>query len=129
MNLSAYLATDDPHSGRRIAEEGAALARQFGIAAWAAPLAGNAASACLMIGDLRRIFELFDEFDAGAAHPQAEGLAAWAAAAAVRSSPRRLAAELANRLEEAQSRCVLGRAGSGQRLFEPVRQLGGQPSR
>ncbi|HWH24366.1 MAG TPA: adenylate/guanylate cyclase domain-containing protein, partial [Candidatus Limnocylindria bacterium] len=65
MNLSAYLATDDPHSGRRIAEEGAALARQFGIAAWAAPLAGNAASACLMIGDLRRIFELFDEFDAG----------------------------------------------------------------
>ncbi|HWH23974.1 MAG TPA: hypothetical protein VNW68_03665, partial [Candidatus Limnocylindria bacterium] len=61
---------------------------------------------------------------AGAAHPQAEGLAAWAAAAASLRGDERTAAELANRLEEALARSSSAQDASGLHYMKAVIAFG-----
>jgi class 3 adenylate cyclase/tetratricopeptide (TPR) repeat protein len=58
FNLSSYMTTDDPHHGLRIAQEGATLSQQFGLAMSAANVAGNAATNALIIGDLERVIAI-----------------------------------------------------------------------
>ena len=81
FNLSGYMATEDPHLGLQIAQEGMAIAEQYGLALNAANLAGNAATMAMQIGDLA----LVDRLEAGVAEmktPMSVGIRGYAAVAA-----------------------------------------------
>jgi tetratricopeptide (TPR) repeat protein len=93
MNLSSYLVVEDPRAGRRVAEEGVALAEQYGLAGWLDPLAANAAAMSLLIGDLDRVMSLHSAYRDSSGAGTLSVLGAFTAAAAALRGDSTLASQ------------------------------------
>ena len=57
-NLGAFLAAEDPHESLRVSLEGVELAKQHGLAVFAAMLSGNAAGGAVLTGDIDQVLAL-----------------------------------------------------------------------
>jgi class 3 adenylate cyclase len=82
QNLSGFLSTDDPHLALAIAEEGFALAKQYGLGFHAGALAGNAATSALNIGDLERVLAIEADLGEITNLAMTVGVSGWAAGVA-----------------------------------------------
>ncbi len=100
MNLSSYLATDEPRVALAIAQEGTELARRYGMGEWSAAIAGNAATLALVIGELDLLSRIEEEVLEAAPGPHSLWLAGYAAAGRALAGDFDGARERLDRLDE-----------------------------